>query len=155
MEREVRMELSTGKIRLVLNEDTDDVTIQAGDALWKTKSDRRPCFVADEGMFLFRDADKICHERFTNGAGEGIRTLYEGFRISGPSGEGRSRVCPYSFETIYFVEKTTGNLYCEWIPIREEGKIIGVPGIFRFSVLVYRSSDPSGTPDPERLADRT
>lgn len=28
------MELSTGKIRLVLNENTDDVTIQAGDALW-------------------------------------------------------------------------------------------------------------------------
>lgn len=148
MEREVRMELSTGKIRLVLNEDTDDVTIQAGDALWKTKSDRRPCFFADEGTFLFRDADKVCHERFTNGAGEGIRTLYEGFRISGPSGEGRSRVCPYSFETIYFVEKTTGNLYCEWIPIREEGlkvRKVFFPSPFEFSSPEKKTSGVSGS----------
>lgn len=147
IEKEARMELSSGKIRLVLNENTGDVTVYAGNVLWETRSSRRPCFCADEGTFSFRDADRIRHERFSNGAGEGIRTIYEGFRISDPSDDSKSHVCPYSFEAIYFIENVTENLYCEWIPIREEGlkiRKVFFPSPFEFSSSEQKNACISG-----------
>lgn len=97
----------------------DEKTLQftfrkTGGTSWKWQEDYAPCMECEGGTVYFRDGEKISHEILKTGVGEGIVSTYEGFRNNG------HRV-PYKFQTVVWVEEVSGEIYCEWIPVCEEG----------------------------------
>ena len=97
----------------------DEKTLQftfrkTGGTSWKWQEDYAPCMECEGGTVYFRDGEKISHEILKTGVGEGIVSTYEGFRKNG------HRV-PYKFQTVVWVEEVSGEIYCEWIPVCEEG----------------------------------
>ncbi|MGN0250325.1 MAG: DUF5696 domain-containing protein [Oliverpabstia sp.] len=97
-----------------LNEDTLSVSMERGNSTWSWRKEFQPRLVCSEGEFLFQDALKISHENYSMGIGEGIRSRFEGFEKAGEK-------FPYIFETLIWIEETTGDVYFEWIPLQEEG----------------------------------
>ena len=87
---------------------------KTGGTSWKWQEDYTPCMECEGGTVYFRDGEKISHEILKTGVGEGIVSTYEGFRNNG------HRV-PYKFQTVVWVEEVSGEIYCEWIPVCEEG----------------------------------
>ena len=87
---------------------------KTGGTSWKWQEDYAPCMECEGGTVYFRDGEKISHEILKTGVGEGIVSTYEGFRNNG------HRV-PYKFQTVVWVEEVSGEIYCEWIPVCEEG----------------------------------
>ena len=81
---------------------------------WDWRKEYRPRMRTREGEFDFQDALRIRHEFRRFGLGEGIRSRYEGFRTE----EGAQDYC---FETFVWVEASTGNIFFEWIPLKETG----------------------------------
>lgn len=97
------------------NEKTLQFTFRkTGGTFWKWQEDYAPCMECEGGTVYFRDGEKISHEILKTGVGEGIVSTYEGFRNNG------HRV-PYKFQTVVWVEEVSGEIYCEWIPVCEEG----------------------------------
>lgn len=97
------------------NEKTLQFTFRkTGGTSWKWQEDYAPCMECEGGTVYFRDGEKISHEILKTGVGEGIVSTYEGFRNNG------HRV-PYKFQTVVWVEEVSGEIYCEWIPVCEEG----------------------------------
>lgn len=99
-----------------------------GGHLWKWCGGYTPYMECEEGRIAFCDALKITHEPFCTGTGEGITTLYSGFQKGGAE-------VPYEFRTIVWIEAVTGDVYCEWIPLNEEGltvKKVFWPGPMEF-----------------------
>lgn len=97
----------------------DEKTLQftfrkTGGTSWKWQEDYAPCMECEGGTVYFRDGEKISHEILKTGVGEGIVSTYEGFRNNG------HRV-PYKLQTVVWVEEVSGEIYCEWIPVCEEG----------------------------------
>ncbi len=106
---------------LCLDEKTQAVRIRAKNTVWESRADFLPYLETDEGRIPFQDAESIRSECFTNGLGKGIRCTFENFRAGGA-------LFDYEFETIWFLEKTTGDLYAEWVPLREPAGSQVTPG---------------------------
>ena len=103
------------KTEIEFNEKTLQFTFRkTGGTSWKWQEDYAPCMECEGGTVYFRDGEKISHEILKTGVGEGIVSTYEGFRNNG------HRV-PYKFQTVVWVEEVSGEIYCEWIPVCEEG----------------------------------
>ena len=103
------------------------ILYQEGTA-WEWMESYRPHFEYEGGNLEFKDAVSVSHERVDNGLGEGIRSRYQGFVVGGTK-------VPYTFETYVWIERTTGHIYFEWIPICEEGlqvKRVYWPGAMAF-----------------------
>lgn len=82
--------------------------------LWKWDESYRPYMECKSGKIYFSDARRISHQVFHSGVGDGILSTYRGFENHG--GE-----APFEFQTLVWVENATQDVYCEWIPICEEG----------------------------------
>lgn len=82
--------------------------------LWKWDESYRPYMECKSGKIYFSDARRISHQAFHSGVGDGILSTYRGFENNG--GE-----APFEFQTLVWVENATQDVYCEWIPICEEG----------------------------------
>lgn len=82
--------------------------------LWKWDESYRPYMECKSGKIYFSDARRISHQVFHSGVGDGILSTYRGFENHG--GE-----VPFEFQTLVWVENATQDVYCEWIPICEEG----------------------------------
>ncbi|HIX29308.1 MAG TPA: hypothetical protein H9858_06415 [Candidatus Blautia stercoravium] len=96
---------------------------------WNWEKSYVPYMECENGKVLFGDAAEICHEPFHTGVGEGILSTYTGF-------ENEGKTVPYTFQTLVWVENATGEVYCEWIPLREEGlevKKVFWPGSMGFA----------------------
>jgi len=103
------------------------ILYQEGTA-WEWMESYRPHFEYEGGNLEFKDAVSVSHERVDNGLGEGIRSRYQGFVVGGTK-------VPYTFETYVWIERTTGHIYFEWIPVCEEGlqvKRVYWPGAMAF-----------------------
>lgn len=97
------------------NEKTLQFTFQkTGGTPWNWQEDYAPYMECEGGPVYFQDGEKISHEILKTGVGEGILSTYEGFRNDG-------NIVPYKFQTVVWVEGASGDIYCEWIPVCEDG----------------------------------
>lgn len=99
--------LETKINQLTLNFDTDTLTpdIQYAGIRWQFEENPY-LLMQDEKKLYFNDADKIEHQPFISGIGQGVHSTYEFSNLS--------------FETIIWVENATSDVYFEFIPIQEE-----------------------------------
>lgn len=97
------------------NEKTLQFTFQkTGRVPWNWQENYAPYMECECGPVYFQDGEKISHEILKTGVGEGILSTYEGFRNDG-------NIVPYKFQTVVWVEGASGDIYCEWIPVCEDG----------------------------------
>ena len=117
-------------IKILFEEKTLAFSFQREDgSKWNWDESYVPYMECKEGKVLFSDAAEISHESFRTGVGEGILSTYCGF-------EKEEKTIPYKFQTLVWVENTTGEVYCEWVPLQEEGldvKKVFWPGPMEFS----------------------
>ncbi len=111
----------------------DDVslnfTVTAHGQCWRWADTYHPRLVtSDDQEILFSDAASVSHHLWTTGIGRGIRSSYSGFTYNGSS-------VPFSFETIVWIEGSSGDVFFEFIPENEEGlpvKAVYWPGYMEF-----------------------
>ncbi len=117
------------EMNLCFDEKTLGFTFQKGaGTIWKWQKDYKPYMECGNGAVYFCDAQEITHEPFFSGVGEGILSTYSGFKKEG-------KTVPYKFQTLVWTESATGEVYCEWIPLVEEGlevKKVFWPGPMEF-----------------------
>lgn len=106
--------IELGSTKVLLDETTLAVTIECGNSTWSWRRKYIPRMICEEGEFSFLDAASISHEEYVMGTGSGIRSRFEGMRKDGS-------VFPYVFETLIWIETVTGDVYFEWVPVKEEG----------------------------------
>lgn len=101
-----------------------------GDEVWRWRPEAAPRLECEHGRLVpFSDAKEITHRVVKSGVGVGILSHYEGFTDR----DGCS--CGYAFDTLVWIESATGHVYCEWMPLREEGlkvKLVYWPGEMEF-----------------------
>lgn len=113
---------------IYLDETTLLFSIQKNGISWNLDQGFLPRFTIGEETIPFRQASIITHSDWNTGLGKGIRSHYEGFFVNGS----KSKLI---FETILWIEEVSGDLFCEWIPICEDGVTISEvfwPGYFSF-----------------------
>lgn len=81
---------------------------------WKWAKDYMPKIICEEGEFFFKDACNVSHRTYEFGTGAGILSHFEGFEKDGVK-------YPYTFETLVWIEEVSGDVFFEWIPVKEEG----------------------------------
>lgn len=108
------MEITTHGTTLCFSQKDLSFTMERDGNVWKWREGYQPKLSGEEGELFFSQAEKITHEKFQSSIGQGIHSRYEGFFLQG-------KEIPYCFETLVWVEDTTGEIYWEWIPIQEEG----------------------------------
>lgn len=102
-------------ITLSMNTETLGFAVEANGQRWQSAEDWQPALVLKDGSRLsFSDAMEIRHSIWKTGVGDGIRSTFRAFA------DGRGEI-PYAFETIIWVEGSTGDVFFEWIPLCEEG----------------------------------
>ena len=112
------MKISHHHTILHLDEATLCYAVEAGDCTWQWSSTYEPYLICEsdgsERAIRFLEAKKISHRTYTFGVGCGIISRFEDFFIDGVEKH-------YIFETFVWIEKATGHIYFEWIPISEDG----------------------------------
>ena len=122
------MTIDVNDTQLMLDEKTLSFSVQAGEQTWRFRKDAKPRLECEEGTIYFEDAVVVSHKEFVSGIGKGIQSHYEGFEVNGQK-------VPYAFDTIVWIEYASGNIFCEWIPLQEEGlniKAVYWPGEMEF-----------------------
>lgn len=101
---------------------------QKGNQVWQWREGAKARIECEEGTICFSDALLTSHKIIESGLGRGIQSHYEGFKVNGTE-------VPYSFDTIIWVEDASGDVFCEWIPLCEDGlkvKAVYWPGEMEF-----------------------
>lgn len=101
-------------VELILNKDSLSFSFQTKGGIWKFRQESPARMECEEGTIHFANASVITHEEIEFGLGKGIQSHYEGFVVN-------EKEIPFAFDTIAWVEESTGNVYFEWIPLCEEG----------------------------------
>lgn len=103
-----------GVTALELNESTLQLRIATPAGNWEWADTFQPKLVLKDGTeIFFAQAGQISHHAWKTGVGEGFRSVFNGFQKDG-------KPIKFAFETIVWVEYSTGNLYFEWLPLEEE-----------------------------------
>ena len=108
------MKVAQNDVTILFDEETLRFVIEKESILWTWQPNYVPHMVCEEGEILFNQARNISHKEYQTGLGAGILSSYEGFEKDGV-------VYDYSFQTFVWAEASTGNVYFEWIPVKEEG----------------------------------
>ncbi len=123
------MNIETNGIKIRFDEKTLAFTFQKEEGgVWKWDKDYAPYLECEEGKILFADAGEIRHQEYRTGTGLGILSTYCGFPREGGQ-------AAYEFQTLVWVETVTQDVFCEWIPVKEEGlkvKKVFWPGPMEF-----------------------
>lgn len=110
-----QLEVSCGGIRLSFSPDTLLAQVEAHGVCWRWADTYRPRIETNEGIFFFSDARSAEHHSWKTGLGQGIRSTYRGFsKADGSRTE-------FAFETVIWVEETTGSVFFELLPLEEDG----------------------------------
>lgn len=104
------MEFTVSGTTVRFDERTMQFAFTRDGAEWNTCADFKPTLQCAQGTFAFADATSITHEQRETGTGTGIRSIFTGFGHSA-----------YSFETYVWVERASGDVLFEWIPLNEQG----------------------------------
>ena len=127
-ERDDMTSIEVNNVKISFEEESLRFILYQEGTAWEWMESYRPHFEYEGGNLEFKDAVSVSHERVDNGLGEGIRSRYQGFVVGGTK-------VPYTFETYVWIERTTGHIYFEWIPVCEEGlqvKRVYWPGAMAF-----------------------
>ena len=108
------IEITKAGTTLIFDENKLTFEMRRDQEVWRWAGNYVPKMICEEGEFLFQDACRISHEKAENGTGSGILSVYEGFCVNGTE-------TPYTFETFVWIEEATGDVFFEWIPVKEEG----------------------------------
>lgn len=107
-----QFDAALGETRFRLEEEGLGIEIFAKGTRWVMEKD--PYFLLEDGTkVLFSSAGKISHEPWSTGLGKGICSRFEGFRVG-------ERSYAFSFCTVVWLEESTGDLICQWIPLNED-----------------------------------
>ena len=106
------IKLKAGIMELKFDEENLRCSFHKGNEIWQWRGGAR--IECEEGVVYFKDAGTITHKEMESGLGKGIQSHYEGFEINGNK-------VPYAFDTIIWVDETNEDVFCEWIPLCEEG----------------------------------
>ena len=102
-------------VQLHFNSDNLHFILCRAGNTWAWVDEYRPMVRTVQGDIVYFDqAQQVTHRRWKSGVGEGILSHYEGFAPEG-------KIISFAFETLVWTEGATGNVYFEFIPIREEG----------------------------------
>ena len=104
------MEFTVSGTTVRFDERTMQFAFTRDGAEWNACADFKPTLQCAQGTFAFADAASITHEQRETGTGTGIRSIFTGFGHSA-----------YSFETYVWVERASGDVLFEWIPLNEQG----------------------------------
>ncbi|MBR2262789.1 MAG: hypothetical protein IJ917_00340 [Firmicutes bacterium] len=116
----ITSETKQGLIRLTLDETVLQYTIEAEGVRWCGDLNCPPTFEDADGCHLFTDL-QFEHRLVENGVGSGIRSVF------------RNRETPV-FETFVWIERASGVVRFEWIPLTECGiKSVLWPAPFSFA----------------------
>ena len=116
-------------IKVTLDDETLCYEFSKDSTVWRWREKYRPRIECEDGIVYFSDAKNIWHKQIRSGVGEGILSHYENFTLAD------GKTASYAFETLVWVESTTGHVYCEWMPVKEEGlkiKAVRWPGEMAF-----------------------
>ena len=69
-----------------------------------------PQLTREDRSFSFAGAATVTHGRIETGTGVGVRSVFAGFAGA-----------DYAFETYIWIERSSGDVLCEWVPLRECG----------------------------------
>ncbi len=121
------LSVESGKVRLNFNEESLNFEITADNRQWKWADSYKANIKMKSGEELFfSEAESISHEYRKNGVGTGIRSCYSGFKREG-------KKLNLSFETISWIEYSTGDVYFEFIPLCDENiEAVYWPGYVEF-----------------------
>ena len=108
------IEITKAGTTLIFDENKLTFEMRRDQEAWRWAGNYVPKMICEEGEFLFQDASRISHEKAENGTGSGILSVYEGFCVNGTE-------TPYTFETFVWIAEATGDVFFEWIPVKEEG----------------------------------
>ncbi len=119
--------VESGNIRLSFNEETLNFEVSANKGQWKWAESYKATIKMKSGEeIFFSDAENISHEKWKTGVGVGIHSTYSGFSLG-------SRELNLAFETISWIEYSTGDVYFEFIPLSDEGiEAVYWPGYMEF-----------------------
>ncbi len=116
-------------IIVTLDENTDRYSVTVEGENWNWSEDYSPSIETAEGKVLFHEAFTVTRQEISMGIGMGIRSFYQGK-------EELPLWKDTSFQTMVWLEETTGNVYFEWIPVEDgkaEIKKVLWPGPMEFS----------------------
>ena len=106
--------VESGSVRLNFNEETLNFAITASDSQWKWAEDFKARIKMKSGEeIFFSAAENISHEKWKTGVGVGIHSAYSGFKLG-------EKELNLAFETISWIEYSTGDVYFEFIPLSDE-----------------------------------
>lgn len=106
--------VESGSVRLNFNEETLNFTITASGSQWKWAEDFKARIKMKSGEeIFFSAAENISHEKWKTGVGVGIHSSYSGFKLG-------EKELNLAFETISWIEDSTGDVYFEFIPLCDE-----------------------------------
>lgn len=109
------MEVSCGGVRVSLCTECLLAEVEAHGVCWRWADGYRPRIETNQGIFYFSDARSAEHHIWKTGIGQGIRSTYRGFTKADGSNT------DYAFETIIWIEETTGSVFFELLPLEEDG----------------------------------
>lgn len=84
---------------------------------WNWAVAYKPKLLTKQGEIYFTDAASATHKLWQSGLGKGILSHYEDFNVNGES-------YPLSFETLVWAESVSGDVFFEFIPLKEDGLAI-------------------------------
>ncbi|MDU3798370.1 MAG: glycoside hydrolase [Bifidobacterium breve] len=122
------MEFTVSGTTVRFDERTMQFAFTRDGAEWNTCADFKPTLQCTQGTFAFADATSITHEQRETGTGTGIRSIFTGFGHSA-----------YSFETYVWVERASGDVLFEWIPLNEQG--LTVTGVTWPAAIAFDRDD--------------
>ncbi len=117
----------SGRQKLIFDEKTLGFALEWEDESWEWDGGFRPRLLVGDREIFFAEAGKKEHREIHNGVGDGILSRYSGFCVDGVE-------IGLEFETYVWMEASCGDVYFEWIPVREEGTVTKVfwPGPMAF-----------------------
>ena len=121
------MKIQNNRQSIAFDEEKLSFSICTDGEEWSFEDNYRPYLMIAGEKILFSQAEDILHQEVKNGIGTGILSTYKGFIVNGERKD-------ISFETYVWMEDITGDVFFEWIPLNENGKIEEVfwPGPMAF-----------------------
>ena len=104
------MQFECSGTTVLFDEDTLKLTFRRDEATWGWRDGFEPTLVCEQGTFPFTQAAKITHESRETGTGVGVYSTFAGFGGT-----------PYTFATYIWIERSSGDVLFEWIPLNEDG----------------------------------
>ena len=104
------MQFTMSGTMLRFDETTLRFSFSRDGATWSGCDGIEPQLTREDRSFSFAGAATVTHERIETGTGVGVRSVFAGFAGA-----------DYAFETYIWIERSSGDVLCEWVPLRECG----------------------------------